>query len=106
MGIPWLEKANPVIDWKRRTIEFHGKNGGSDWSPRIGMVGTAEEKRAETQTDQDARKKPVKILPTIEEEDPNLTNKHSEEYMKELREIQRKLPDEIKEFADVFCSKD
>ena len=106
LGIPWLEKANPVIDWKRRTIEFHGKNSGSDWSPRIGMVGTAEEKRAETRTDQDARKKPVKILPSIEEEDPNLTNEHSEEYMKELREIQEKLPDEIKEFADVFCSED
>jgi hypothetical protein len=70
------------------------------------MIGTIEEKRAETQIGQDARKNPVKILPTIEEEETNLTDKHSEEYMKELREIQGRLPDEIKEFADVFCSED
>ena len=106
LGIPWLEKANPVIDWKKRTIEFHGKNSGINWSPRIRMIGTMEEEHAEIRADLDARKKPVKVLPTIEEEELNMTDKHSEAYHEELREIREKLPDEIKDFADVFCSED
>lgn len=106
LGIPWLEKANPVIDWRSRTIKFHGKNSENSWSPRIGMVGAMEEKRAETRVGLDARKKPVKVLPTIEEEDSDTANKHSEAYNKELQDIRERLPDEIKDFADVFCSED
>ena len=45
LGIPWLEKANPIIDWKERTIRFHGKNDGSNWSPKIGMLDTVERER-------------------------------------------------------------
>ena len=70
------------------------------------MVGTMEEERAETRVDLGARKKPVKVLPTIEEEDSNTTDKHSEAYNKELQDIRERLPDEIKDFADVFCSED
>jgi ferritin-like protein len=48
----------------------------------------------------------VRTLPTIKEEDPNTDEKHSAAYYKELQEIRKELPEEIKDFADVFCSED
>ena len=87
LGIPWLEKTNPVIDWKERTIKFHGNNNGSNWSPKIGMLDTMEKE-------------------CTKEEQPNADEKHSAAYYKELQEIREELPEEIKDFADVFCSED
>jgi ferritin-like protein len=40
------------------------------------------------------------------EEQPNADEKHSAAYYKELQEIREELPEEIKDFADVFCSED
>jgi ferritin-like protein len=70
------------------------------------MVDIMEQGRAETKIDLDARRKPVEVLPTIEEEDSNTADKHSKAYNKELQEIREGLPDEIKDFADIFCSED
>ena len=106
LGIPWLEKANPVIDWKERTIKFHGKNNGNNWSPRIGMLDTMEKECTKVQVGPNERKGLVRTLPTIKEEDPNTDEKHSAAYYKELQEIRKELPEEIKDFADVFCSED
>ena len=120
LGIPWLEKANPRIDWKARTIKFHGKDDGNNWSPKIGIIDTGKNERTEAlRKSAHERKGIVKILPVIEEEleedlrksklekeQPNTTAKHSAAYDKELQNIQRELPEEIKDFADVFCSED
>ena len=43
-------------------------------------------------------------MPTIEEENPSTHEKQSAAYYRELREIREELPEEIKDFADVFCS--
>lgn len=106
LGIPWLEKANPVIDWRERTIKFHGNNDGSSWSPMIRMVDSEEANVTKVPSDPNERKKPVKISPTIEEEQPDTDENHSAAYYAELQEIRGKLPVEIRDFADVFCSKD
>jgi hypothetical protein len=119
LGIPWLEKANPRIDWKDRTIKFHGKDDGNNWSPKIGIIDPGKSKRMGTPKSPNERKGMVKILPTIKEESndntlikdqkegqSNDTMKHSAAYNKELQDIQGKLPEEIKDFADVFCSED
>jgi hypothetical protein len=42
----------------------------------------------------------------IKELNANDTEGHSEEYWKQLKEIKERLPTEIKDFADVFCSED
>jgi hypothetical protein len=42
----------------------------------------------------------------IRELESNVTEGHSKEYWKQLEEIKGKLPTEIKDFADVFCSED
>jgi hypothetical protein len=42
----------------------------------------------------------------IRELESNVKEEHSEEYWKQLEEIKGKLPTEIKDFADVFCSED
>jgi hypothetical protein len=34
------------------------------------------------------------------------TRHHSKEYLAELEDIRKELPDEIKDFADIFCSKE
>jgi hypothetical protein len=42
----------------------------------------------------------------VKELEANEGRSHSRAYWKELNEIKAKLPDEIKEYADVFCSED
>ena len=66
LGIPWLEKANPRIDWRARTIKFHGKDDGNNWSPRIGIINTGKSERMEAPISPDGRKGMVKNLPRVE----------------------------------------
>jgi hypothetical protein len=122
LGIPWLEEANPTIDWKRRTIKFHGKKNGKFRSPQIRIVDTREFEHAETPwIGYNERKKIVRTLPTIKEERASKDNDqtqelegrivneapgHSPAYEKEIQEIRKQLPDQVKDFADVFCSED
>ena len=119
LGIPWLEKANPKIDWHERTIKFHGNIDGNNWSPRIGMLDIEEGESKKSQASPNERKGWVRILPKIEEEpkddtplkgkgegNPNTLKGHSEAYYNELQELTKKLPEEIKDFADVFCTED
>lgn len=122
LGIPWLEKANPVIDWKERTIKFHGKRDGSHWSPQVRIVDTVGNvDRGTSRKEPNERKGMVRTLPVIEEEENpgkgSTSQKKKEEhhsetprcsaaYEKELREIQGQLPREIRDFADVFCTED
>jgi hypothetical protein len=42
----------------------------------------------------------------IKELEAKNVGRYSEAYMVELEDIKKKLPDEIKDFADVFCSED
>jgi chaperonin cofactor prefoldin len=121
LGIPWLEKANPSIDWKNRTITFHGISNGEDASrkQKIGIVGTEYTEYEGIRKSPSERKGMVRVLPTIEEDQEEVTPrmdernerpekqvKHSAAYFQELKDIQSKLPAEVKEFADVFCTED
>lgn len=88
LGIPWLEKYNPEIDWKKRTMSFTTqakRESGSD-TERLALRQTKE----------------PGISPEAEDGRGGYNNK---EYQEELEEIKGKLPKEIQEFADIFTTK-
>ena len=31
LGLPWLTKRNPIIDWRRKSLEIHTSTGDSNW---------------------------------------------------------------------------
>ena len=31
LGLPWLTKRNPIIDWRRKSLEIHTSTGNSNW---------------------------------------------------------------------------
>jgi hypothetical protein len=132
LGDPWLTEQNPDIDWKKRTLRFRRRPEESKEkrAPYLRVVDSrtfehmespwidySEESHAAMKT-----KKEVKKLEKIHEEENEHTaeldgqkdvkeleakeKEHSKEYLAELEEIRKKLPDEIKEFASIFCSED
>ena len=73
LGMPWLKKENPDIDWSSRTVKISG----------------IASKRTEG----------LKEQPVPQEE--KLENEKAQH---ELEEIRKQLPNEIKDFADVFST--
>ena len=77
LGMPWLANENPKIDWKKRTIH---------------LSNSASKDQGEFTEHSDLRKMTSK-------------NQEETEYQEELREIKGKLPEQVKDFAEVFCEK-
>ena len=75
LGMPWLKKENPSIDWSSRTIKTSG----------------IASKDSEGKQEQPVPQK------------KNLENREKE-YQQEIEEIRNYLPEEIKDFADVFST--
>ena len=132
LGDPWLREHNPDIDWKKRTLKWRKPNNHvGNRATQLRVVDSRKYECMEApwvkydkdcQTSKENTEKLTPIQEGIEGErtqvielDPskevkeleaNERRSHSRAYWKELNEIKAKLPDEIKEYADVFCSED
>ena len=73
LGMPWLRKENPDIDWSSRTVKISG------------IASKEGEGKKEQPVSQEEKLK-------------------SEKAQRELEDIKKQLPDEIKDFADVFST--
>ena len=135
LGDPWLAEHNPDIDWKKRTLKFRKRPETQEGTraPCLRVVDSRAFEHAEApwiKYDKDTfTVKNKEKLETIHEEDENEPTEdtrvnelagtkeikeleansiqgHSKAYVEELRKIQKELPEEIKDFADIFCSED
>jgi hypothetical protein len=88
LGIPWLEKYNPSIDWSERTVSFT--------TQAKSVSGSTKEQLAER------KKEEPEVSPEAEDGRGGYNKK---EYQEELEEIREKLPKEIQEFAAIFSTK-
>jgi hypothetical protein len=92
LGMPWLKKINPAIDWQERTVKLRNRQ-----KPK--KARKSKQKRKTQQQDdstQHGRGGYNKSPPMDEEE---------EDYLKRLKETQAKLPEELKDYAEVFCQR-
>jgi Retrotransposon gag protein len=102
LGMPWLQKENPVIDWKARTVNLRNasKVQGREVRtpvPRIDDPEKDDEKPAYGKNPDERR---VRGGYGGDQAQPRKT---SEEFRKELETIKEKLPEQVKDFADIFC---
>ena len=99
LGMPWLQKHNPNIDWQKRKVTLKkGKN-------------KAIQKEDETLTDQGGIAKRVELRtePTQGQrkgyDTTGVLTKEREDYEQRLQETRDKLPEELKDYAEVFCQR-
>jgi hypothetical protein len=92
LGMPWLKKINPAIDWQERTVKLRNKKAHK-------KARKSKQKRQDHQQDEGTQhgrggynKTPPK-------------DKDEEDYQERLRETQAKLPEELREYAEVFCQR-
>jgi aspartyl protease len=95
LGMPWLQKINPNVDWKNRKVTLRKKK--------------AKKNKRKSKTTPSSQNKMVREI-----EDPKNIEKgrggyqgikEEEEYQERLKETQAKLPKELKEYAEVFCQR-
>jgi hypothetical protein len=88
LGIPWLEKYNPSIDWSERTVSFT--------TQAKSVSGSTKEQLAKR------KKEEPEVSPEAED---GRGGYNKREYQEELEEIREKLPKEIQEPAAIFSTK-
>jgi hypothetical protein len=99
LGMPWLEKHNPTIDWKRREVNLRQLASKEREGNRTPAPQTEDLKFVKRTSTEEA--------PQGKREEPkggergNIP-KSSQEKPEGLKTIYEELPEEIKEFADVF----
>jgi hypothetical protein len=105
LGMPWLQRNNPDIDWKKRKVTLKRKASkemsGTDETPtEQGNIA----KKVNTETEPTQRQRGGYDVTGVSER--KLKEQAMEdEYQQRLQETKDKLPDELKEYAEVFCQK-
>lgn len=99
LGMPWLEKYNPEIDWRERKVNLRqpaskGKEGNRTPAPQ-----TENLKFVKVTSETTAPKEEREGMKGGEKDN---TSRSSQEKPEGLETIYEELPEEIKEFADVF----
>ena len=108
LGLPWLQRLNPDIDWQKRTVTLKKASTTprrNNETPALKKAEEAKEKPSQDNT------KPTgfgkrggyggdQVIRTKEQK------AKEEKYQKELKETRDKLPEELKEYAEVFCQKE
>jgi hypothetical protein len=106
LGMPWLQKINPEVDWQKRTVTLRKP--------------ASKEPRRKIETPAVQRKIVKKLNTGINQEikptegrrggyggDQACKEKSKEtDYQQRLADTRDKLPDEIKDYAEVFCQKE
>jgi hypothetical protein len=94
LGIPWLTKENPQINWKNRTIKI-GKVASKDLGENLEhsdyRIVTLKNHKKETQEEN--------ILNEIGGNEESILKERK--YQEELESIRQKLPAEIRDFVEV-----
>jgi hypothetical protein len=112
LGMPWLQKINPDVDWKKRTVNLREDSA----STRRGQETPTSRRKDVTSGNRENSLDNSKGKKIINNEmDPtqgrrggyggDATNKRIE-YLKRLQETKDKLPKEIKDYAEVFCQEE
>ena len=120
LGMPWLIRYDPQIDWANRSVSFRKEKG----EPRLVSEGEPLDRQSQTLETQEkvalavtrdtteAEKKQVKHRRFKRKSTKGKTLKITQatkedssdiEYEARLAEVKGKLPPELQEFADVFC---
>ena len=107
LGMPWLQEITEV-DWKKRTVTL--RNNASRNKEREIETPISQLKRVKSE------KKDSEKTSLSEENrrgprggyggDQAMKNTKEKKYQQELKETREKLPDELKEYAEVFCQKE
>jgi hypothetical protein len=93
--------------WKKHDEKYKASEKEKKKPEVLVTIQEDTERKKHTETEKDGSRineldssKEIRELETVERET------HSQAYWKEINEIKNKLPEEVKEFADVFCSED
>jgi hypothetical protein len=122
LGLPWLQKINPDVDWQQRTVTLKKE------------ASTVKKRGSETPALPEKNAKKASVTTVLSEEDKEKTKASQEmkantegrkrggyggdetlpkreqilkekEYQNRLKETRDKLPEKLKDYADVFCQR-
>jgi hypothetical protein len=106
LGMPWLHDWNPAIDWRKRTValrkEASKDTGGENGTPAPRARSSKNLKKAsqkESEQAPDQRKRGGYGGDQTDEK------ARERDYQQRLKETREKLPDELKDYAEVFCQR-
>jgi hypothetical protein len=103
LGMPWLQKTNPEVDWQKRTVNLRKP---ASQSLRAKMETPTEPKKIakKVNTGVNCEIKPTEGRRGGYGGDQTCKKKLKEKiFQQRLEETREGLPDEVKEYADVFC---
>jgi hypothetical protein len=108
LGMPWLQKHNPDIDWQKREVTLKKKSKASKETRRKNETPTGSREIAKKV---DTRVEPTKgrrggYDTTGMVKDKAEERSNEEDYQRRLQETRDKLPEELKDYAEVFCQKE
>jgi hypothetical protein len=105
LGMPWLQKTNPEVDWQKRTVNLRKP---ASQSLRTKIETPTEPKRIAKKMNAGVN---YEIKPSEGRRggyggDQSSPKTKGTEYQRRLKETQDKLPEELKDYAEVFCQKE
>jgi hypothetical protein len=124
--MPWLEEENPEINWKTKEMTTRQK------SPEVveHYKGNVKKRFAHRSEESKTRSQEIGITPSIKGNSASAgrggynsdsrrigraslenstfaePDQREREYKQELQEVLERLPEELREFTDVFCKKE
>jgi len=110
LGMPWLQRINPDIDWQKRTVTLKKRASKvlrrKNETPTL-PIGSARKASTKTSHEQEARPTGRKRGGYGGDETPPKKEQilKEEKYQQELKETREKLPEQLKEYAEVFCQR-
>jgi len=101
LGMPWLQELNPEVDWKERKVTLRKQANEKD----EGKTGTSASKLKRIKSKKDSTKSQPKeeSKRTRGGYGGDQTRIEKSKRQQEIAEIEQKLPEELKEYAEVFC---
>ena len=104
LGMPWLQKHNPNIDWQERKVTLREKAGKASKATRRKNETPAESREI-------AKKVDTRMEPTEGRRGGYDTTgvpkeeAQEEDYQNRLKETKKRLPEELQDYAEVFCQR-
>jgi hypothetical protein len=103
LGMPWLQQINPDIDWHKRTVTLRKTASKDLRRSETPALHTDNVKKMSTKTSHEKNEDPTGRKRGGYGGDQ--VNHEERKYQQELQETRMKLPDELKEYAEVFCQR-